>query len=135
MSFVEQMSQINYAETRGVMPLIEVLRKRAWKETLALMRDVSVTIAASPYHAMDVPIIFWKNLAMMIRIMEIYMKKPNLFAIFVTGRDVLSVVALISVVDLTAKFVRKIKELGLTSEDNCDAIVQCYGASLVPSIA
>jgi uncharacterized membrane protein YcjF (UPF0283 family) len=126
---------INATESTVIAPLLANLDEQANKHVRAGVRDVTLGVAVSPYHSLDILVVLYKNFAMLRRVILTYQTRPGLRAQVSTFRDILRVVATVNVLNVTSRLVEgvlsKLPGIGRVTDD----IAQGLGAGLMTSIA
>ena len=129
------LEQIRKAEKDSIEPLLSKLDEKAEKEVRNCVRDIMLGVTLSPYRAIDLLIVIYRNAAMVFRIMGIYNSRPLLTEQIMIFRDVLRVVATVNYMNfgqkLMEQFLSRVPYVGGSLDD----FAQGIGAGLLTSTA
>lgn len=126
---------IQQAEEQTIGPALASLNEAAQAEVRHSVRDVMLAVTLSPYPAMDLLIVLYRNMAMTTRLLKLYHGRPRLRDQWRLFRDILITVATVNVLNLSRKlFESLLGELPLLGRV-MESIGQGLGAGLVTSLA
>jgi len=128
-------SNIEQTGKEAIEPLLSTLRQKAEREVRNSVRDIMLGVTLSPYRAVDLLIVVYRNGAMVLRVMQVYHSRPPLKEQLLVLRDVLKVVATVNYLNfgekLMERFLLCVPYVGRALDD----FAQGIGAGLLTSAA
>ena len=125
---------INDLEARVIQPTLEHLNEKAQAEVRKSVRDVMAGVAFSPYQAVDLVIVLYRNFTMVGRIIRIYNTRPGLSQQWRILSDIVGVIATVNYIDMGRDLLEhlgaRVPGIGKFVED----IAQGTGAGFMTSI-
>jgi len=122
-------------EKELIEPLLSRLGEVAEREVRNGVRDIMMGVTLSPYRAIDLLIVIYRNISMVLRIMTVYHSRPRMTEQLLILRDVLRVVATVNYMNfgqkLMEQFLSKVPYVGRALDD----VAQGIGAGLLSSAA
>jgi len=129
------LSAIERAEEEVIQPLLAELDRQAEKQIRNSTRDVMAAVAFSPYQAVDLLIVIYRNIAMVSRIVKIYNNRPRFRQQLRILSDTISVVATVNYLNLGKSMMEDLGSRVPIIGKSLDNIVQGIGAGLMTSVA
>ena len=121
-------------ETNGLAPLLERVDAHAAGHVRDCMRDVMIAVAVSPYKALDLFIVVYRNLAMVRHVIYTYNARPRLREQLQIGWDILAVVATVNYIHMGKNLIEglgsRVPGIGRFIDD----IAQGMGAGFMTTI-
>ncbi len=87
---------VESAENQTVRPLLEQLDESARRHVRAAMRDVMIGVTLSPWRAIDLLMVLYRNLTMATAVVATYNHRPRLREQLAIYRDILAVTAAVN---------------------------------------
>ncbi|MBP7829511.1 MAG: DUF697 domain-containing protein [Kiritimatiellae bacterium] len=126
--------QILKTEEQVVLPALAALNEKASAEVRHSVRDVMLGVTLSPYQALDLVVVTYRNLAMAGRVVRIYHGRPAPGDSWRILRDILVTVATVNALNVTRRlFASLLSEVPLVGRV-VEGIGQGLGAGLMTSI-
>jgi hypothetical protein len=129
------LAEIDKTEKDIIEPCLSKLDEKAEGEVRKSVRDVMLGVTLSPYRAVDLLIVIYRNATMVNKIMCVYNSRPLLRDQVLIFRDVLRVVATVNYMNfgqkLMEQFLSRVPYIGPTLDD----FAQGIGAGLLTSVA
>ena len=126
--------EINKIEKEDIESLLSKLDEKAESEVRKCMRDIMLGVTLSPFKAVDLVIVIYRNASMVLRVMKFYNSRPLLAEQILIFRDVFRVVATVNYLNFGAKlmeqFLSRIPYAGQVVDD----FAQGVGAGLLTSV-
>ncbi len=91
---------IEEAENLTIEPLLAELDDQAEKEVRRCVRDVMIGVTFSPYQALDLLIVIYRNLTMVTRVIRIYHSRPRASEQWKIFNDIVGVIATVNYIDM-----------------------------------
>lgn len=126
---------VRHAEDAAIQPAIEDLDEQANKQVRTCVRDVMVGVAVSPWRAVDLLVVLYRNGAMALHITRIYNSRPRLREQARIAVDVLKVVAAVNFINYGKKVLENLFSFIPFVGRAVDDIAQGIGAGLFTSVA
>jgi hypothetical protein len=121
-------------EEQVVLPALAALNELASTEVRRCVRDVMLGVTLSPYQALDLIVVLYRNLAMTNRLIRLYHGRPSPGDAWRMLRDILVTVATVNALNLSRKlFASLLSEVPLLGRV-VEGIGQGLGAGLMTSI-
>ncbi|MBU1694247.1 MAG: YcjF family protein, partial [Verrucomicrobia bacterium] len=121
-------------EEQVVLPALAALNELASAEVRRCVRDVMLGVTLSPYQALDLVVVLYRNLAMTNRLVRLYHGRPSPGDAWRMLRDILMTVATVNALNLSRKlFASLLSEVPLLGRV-VEGIGQGLGAGLMTSI-
>ncbi len=121
------------SEDEVILKVMENLDAKAEREIRNSVRDITLGVTLSPYRAVDLLIVLYKNVTMVIRIVKIYNSRPHLREQILIFRDTMRVVATVNFLNFGEKILEtmttKVPFLG----GFVDEMAQGVGAGILTS--
>ena len=128
-------AEINKIEKEAIVPFIEQLDNKAEAEVRKCVRDIMLGVTLSPYRAVDLIIVLYRNIEMVSKVVNIYNNRPLLVEQIAIFRDVFKVVATVNYLNfgekLMEQFFSRVPFIGQALDD----VAQGIGAGLMTSAA
>ena len=129
------LTAINMAETETVRPLMNHLDGLAGRHVRTAMRDVMIGVTLSPWRAVDLWMVFYRNVVMITEVIRTYNHRPRLREQFAIYRDILALVAAVNFLSMGKNLLEglcaKVPGVGRFLDD----IAQGMGAGFLTAIA
>lgn len=120
-------------------PAIFELDEIAEKHIRDCVRDVSVIVALSPWHAIDLLVVIYRNYGMVLRIIRTYNSRPRYSEVMMVMNDTWRVVSHVNYTNFFAKLIetlsKSIPQIGPYIAPYADEVAQGAGAGLFTSMA
>ena len=94
------LAAIHEAEDETLKPLVGQLDEQAKRQVRDSMRDVMVAVTISPYRAVDLMTVLYRNFAMVVRIIRIYNSRPRFREQLRIFADTMNVVATVNYLEM-----------------------------------
>ena len=121
-------------EEQVVLPALALLNEEASAEVRRCVRDVMLGVTLSPYQALDLVVVTYRNLAMAKRLVRLYHGRPSLSDSWRIMRDILITVATVNALNVSRRlFASLLSEVPLVGRV-VEGIGQGLGAGLMTSI-
>ena len=121
-------------EEQVLLPALASLNELASAEVRRCVRDVMLGVTLSPYQALDLIVVLYRNLAMTNRLVRLYHGRPSVGDSWRILRDILVTVATVNALNLSRKlFASLLSEVPLLGRV-VEGIGQGLGAGLMTSI-
>ena len=130
----ELRSRLQAAEAEHVEPLLAELDALAEGEVQNCVLDVMIGVAVSPWNAVDVLVVLYRNGSMISRVTGIYNAQPPLWERLSILADTVRIVAMIKFASLTGGLLRHSKRLPGVGRA-IEPLVQAVGAGVLTSAA
>ena len=127
------LSEIKKVGKKSIEPLLSNLKQKAEREVRNSVRDIMMGVTLSPYRAVDLLIVVYRNGAMVLRIMSIYNSRPLLKEQILVLRDVLKVVATVNYLNFGEKLMERFLSCVPYVGRALDDFAQGIGAGLLTS--
>ena len=131
----ELIDTIQKIESECIKPLILKLDSFAEREVQKCIRDIMLGVTLSPYRAVDLFVVIYRNAVMVVNVSKIYNSQPRVREQIAIGKDVLSIVAAVNFINFGSRFTEqlmsKVPYIGTIVDD----IAQGVGAGLLTSAA
>lgn len=127
------LSEIEKVGKESIEPLLSKLKQKAEREVRNSVRDIMMGVTLSPYRAVDLLIVVYRNGAMVLRIMRIYNSRPLLKEQILVLRDVLKVVATVNYLNFGEKLMERFLSCVPYVGRALDDFAQGIGAGLLTS--
>jgi hypothetical protein len=129
------LAAINTAETEAVQPLVDHLDGLARRQVRTAMRDVMIGVTLSPWRAVDLWMVFYRNLGMITEVIRTYNHRPRLREQLAIYRDILALVAAVNFLSMGKNLLEglcaKVPGVGRFLDD----IAQGMGAGFLTAVA
>jgi hypothetical protein len=126
---------IEKAEEQVINPILDKLDAEANKEIRACVGVVMVGVVVSPYKAVDLIIVLYRNLVMLMRIVRIYNSRPRFRQQLQILEDTIKVVATVNYINVGKSLLEKLgSKLPVIGQYTGD-IAQGMGAGFMTSVA
>ena len=129
------LSAIEKAEQETIQPLLNKLDQQAERQVRNSTRDVMIAVAFSPYNAIDLLVVIYRNINMVTKIVRIYNVRPRLRQQLHILADTISVVATVNYLNLGSHLLQDLGSRVPIIGKSLDNIVQGIGAGLMTSVA
>lgn len=126
---------VRRVESVAIQPAMEILDEQADKQVRTCVRDVMVGVAVSPWRAVDLFVVLYRNGAMALQITHIYNGRPRLREQARIAVDVLKVVAAVNFINYGKKVLENLFSFIPFVGRAVDDIAQGIGAGLFTSVA
>ncbi|NQT94410.1 MAG: DUF697 domain-containing protein [Lentisphaerae bacterium] len=126
---------VRHVESAVIQPAMEILDEQADKQVRTCVRDVMVGVAVSPWRAVDLLVVLYRNGAMALHITHIYNSRPRLREQARIAVDVLKVVAAVNFINYGKKVLENLFSFIPFVGRAVDDIAQGIGAGLFTSVA
>lgn len=90
---------IDRIEIEEVQPLLDALNEKASAEIRTCVRDVMLAVTFSPYQRIDSIVVLYRNLSMILRIMEIHTTRPRLREQWLILTDIIKIVVTVNFIN------------------------------------
>ena len=127
------LSEIEKTGQESIEPLLSKLKQKAEREVRNSVRDIMMGVTLSPYRAVDLLIVVYRNGAMVLRVMRIYNSRPLLKEQILVLRDVLKVVATVNYLNFGEKLMERFLSCVPYVGRALDDFAQGIGAGLLTS--
>ncbi len=118
-----------------VEPCYRELGSKADREVQRCVRDVMIGVTISPWRAADLLVVFYRNMRMVVSVMDIYDARPPLRAQISTMVDILKIICTVNILNYGSKLAENLASgipfVGRFADD----IAQGVGAGLLTSMA
>jgi putative membrane protein len=131
----QPLGAVEQAENETIEPLLAKLDEQAEREIRNCTRDVMAAVAFSPYQAIDLMIVLFRNLAMVIRIVHIYNSRPRLKEQLRILADTIAVVATVNYLNMGKSLLEDLGSRVPGIGKSLDDIAQGVGAGFMTSVA
>ncbi|MBN1817765.1 MAG: DUF697 domain-containing protein [Sedimentisphaerales bacterium] len=121
-------------EQAVIRPLLTKIDEQAARHVRDCMRDVMIAVAVSPYKALDLFVVVYRNLAMVNRIILTYNARPRLREQVQIGWDILAVVATVNYINMGKNLIEGIGSRMPGIGRFVDDIAQGMGAGFMTTI-
>lgn len=125
---------IEQTENECIKPLLDKIDEAAMKHVRTSMRDVMIAVTLSPYKALDLFVVIYRNITMMIRIIHTYQARPRLREQLRIYLDIAAVVATVNYINMGKNLIEgigsKVPGIGRFVDD----IAQGMGAGFMTTI-
>ncbi|MBN1123509.1 MAG: DUF697 domain-containing protein [Sedimentisphaerales bacterium] len=121
-------------EDTVIRPLLVKIDEQAARHVRDCMRDVMIAVAVSPYKALDLFIVIYRNMAMVNRIVLTYNARPRLREQLQIGWDILAVVATVNYINMGKNLIEGIGSRVPGIGRFVDDIAQGMGAGFMTTI-
>ncbi len=128
-------AKITKIEKECIDPILSKLKEKAEKEVRNSVRDIMMGVTLSPYRAVDLFIVIYRNGAMVLRVMKVYNSRPLLKEQLLVLRDVLKVVATVNYMNFGKKLMERFLSCVPYVGRALDDFAQGIGADLMTSAA
>lgn len=129
------LAAINKAETETVRPLVDHLDGLARRHVRTAMRDVMIGVTLSPWRAVDLWMVFYRNTVMITEVIRTYNYRPRLREQLAIYRDILALVAAVNFLSMGKNLLEglcaKVPGVGRFLDD----IAQGMGAGFLTAVA
>jgi len=125
---------ITHAEQGTIIPLLETIDTQAAAHVRECMRDVMIAVAVSPYKALDLFIVVYRNLAMVRRVVVSYNARPRLREQLQIGWDILAVVATVNYIHMGRSLIEGLGSRVPGIGRFVDEIAQGVGAGFMTTV-
>lgn len=129
------LAAINSAETETLRPLMNHLDGLAGRQVRTAMRDVMIGVTLSPWRAVDLWMVFYRNVVMITEVIRTYNHRPRFREQFAIYRDILALVAAVNFLSMGKNLLEglcaKVPGVGRFLDD----IAQGMGAGFLTAIA
>lgn len=126
---------IRETENNVIEPLLKSLDLKADKWIRRCMGEIMVGVTLSPFRAVDLLIVLYRNGVMIMRLVHIYNSRPLLREQLLIFRDTLRTVAAVNYLNFGEKFIEQIFQSVPFIGRMADDITQGVGAGLLTSAA
>lgn len=127
--------EINKIEKETVEPLLSKLDEKAESEVRKCIRDIMLAVTLSPFRAVDLVIVIYRNAGMVLRVMKFYNSRPLLAEQILILRDVFRVVATVNYLNLGEKLIEDLFSWVPFIGRSLGDVAQGTGAGLLTSVA
>ncbi|MBN1845131.1 MAG: YcjF family protein [Sedimentisphaerales bacterium] len=131
----ELAAAVGAVEDDVLLAVLARLDEQAAREVRLCTRDVMVAVALSPYRAADLFIVLYRNLAMVIRIVRVYNRRPRLADQLRILADTLRVVATVNFIHMGKSLIEGLGTKVPFIRSYTDELVQSIGAGFMTSVA
>lgn len=125
---------ISDLETNTIEPVLKQLDNKADKFIQDSVRDIMLGVALSPYHAVDLLIVLYRNSVMIYKIAGIYNNRPGLRELTVIFTNIFGVVATVNYLNVASKAIESVFKNIPVVGPFIDDILQGIGAGYMTSI-
>ncbi len=129
----EWVALIQKVEEEDILPRLKILDECAEKQVRHCVRDIMLAITLSPFRAVDLLVVLYRNAAMVVRIIRIYNCRPLLREQLAIFRDTLRIVATVNFLSFGEKFTEQLFAQVPFLGPVMDNLVQGVGAGLLTS--
>lgn len=134
-NYLQLQEVILSAEKNAIVPALEALDKQAGRQVRDCVRDVMLGVTLSPYKSLDLFIVLYRNILMVVRIIQTYNTRPALGQSIRMGLDILNIVATVNYINMGKNLIEalasRLPGVGRLTDD----IAQGVGAGFMTSIA
>lgn len=120
---------------KEIKPHLNQLSIKAEKEVQNCVRDVMIGVAVSPWRAVDLLVVIYRNIKMVIGVMNIYERRPSLKAQTRILCDIVKIVATVNILNYGSKLAQNLFSSMPFAGRFVDDIAQGAGAGLFTSMA
>ena len=131
----ELLGTIRRFESENIEPVLACLDESAEREIQGCVRDIMIGVTLSPYRAMDLFVVLYRNAIMITNIIKIYNTRPALLEQVAIVKDVLGVVATVNFINFGSRFTEQLMSNVPYIGTIIDDIAQGIGAGLLTSAA
>ena len=124
---------IRRAEQESIDPLLHRLDDLAEEEIRGCVRDVMLAVTLSPFRAVDLLVVLYRNAAMVVNVIGVYNSRPLLREQFLIFRDTLRVVAAVNFLSFGEKFTEQVFSRVPFLGPVMDDLIQGVGAGFLTS--
>jgi len=129
------LEEIDKVEKKGIEPILSKLDEMADAEVRKCVQDMMLGVTLSPFRAVDLIIVIYRNAAMVNRTMGIYYSRPILAEQIAIFRDLLKLVATVNYLNFGQKLMEQLFSRIPYVGQVLDDFAQGIGAGLFTSIA
>ncbi len=131
----EILAAICAAESETLRPIVDHLDGLARRHVRTAMRDVMIGVTLSPWRAVDLWMVFYRNIVMVTEIIRTYNHRPRLREQLAIYRDILAIVAAVNFLSMGKNLLEglcaKVPGVGRFLDD----IAQGMGAGFLTAVA
>ena len=127
--------EINKIEKEDIESLLSKLDQKAESEVRKCILNIMLGVTLSPFRAVDLVIVIYRNAGMVLRIMKFYNSRPLLPEQILILRDVFSVVATVNYLNLGEKLIEDLFSWVPFIGQSLDDVAQGIGAGVLTSVA
>ncbi len=120
-------------EENVIDPLLSTLDAQAEKQIRGSVRDIMLAVTLSPFRAVDLIVVLYRNALMVVRVIGIYNSRPFLREQLAIFRDTLRVVAAVNFLSFGEKFTEQLFSRVPFVGQVMDDLIQGIGAGLLTS--
>ena len=131
----ERIGNIQQLESEYIEPLLMKLDEQAEREVQTCVRDIMLGVTLSPYRAIDLFVVIYRNAIMTVNIIKIYNSRPQLTEQLLICKDVVSIVAAVNFINFGSRFTEQLMSSVPYIGSIVDDIAQGIGAGLLTSAA
>lgn len=124
---------IQRVEEEDILPRLQILDECAERQVRHSVRDIMLAITLSPFRAVDLLVVLYRNAMMVVRVIQIYNSRPLLREQLAIFRDTLRVVATVNFLSFGEKFTEQLFSQVPFLGPVMDNLVQGVGAGLLTS--
>lgn len=125
---------IRRTEESVIAPILDGLGDRAEHEVRNCMRDVMIGVMVSPYPSLDLLIVLYRNVSMVLRVMNLYQSRPSAREQWKILSDIASVVATVNFINLNRRLIENLGSQIPIIGRFVDVLAQGVGAGIFTSI-